>query len=85
MLWEVTDLDCDRMTVQFWQYWLGNLFPALLDSTPPEFANCFSKISKGETEKDLARCASMAKEIASSYINRCALVVYGLPTESFSS
>ncbi|XP_065569022.1 separin-like [Artemia franciscana] len=85
MLWEVTDLDCDRMTVQFWQYWLGNLFPALLDSTPPEFANCFSKISKGETEQDLARCASMAKEIASSYINRCALVVYGLPTESFSS
>ena len=84
MLWEVTDLDCDRFTVRFLDLWLGARQKHLSESI-----HCCDKALKAHlppppdsTEPELLRAVLASRNVTKYFLTGAAVVVYGLPVKA---
>ncbi|CAG7729472.1 unnamed protein product [Allacma fusca] len=74
-LWEVTDVECDRVTVDMLQRWLPG--PKKL----PTFPHFDPKLNRPR-EKCLATAMLRSRKAATQFLTEAALVNYGLPIET---
>lgn len=89
MLWEVTDVDCDRFTIRLLDLLLGarkRMAPEKLDQTPPN-----QKITKRdlpsppeELEPEVLRAVVASRSVTKNFLTGAAAVVYGLPMRALS-
>lgn len=85
MLWEITDLDCDRFTVRLLDLLLGvrkSGAPGRLCLTPPQG----KKNNKNElpsppdtTEPEILRAVAASRLVTKNFLTGAAAVSYGLP------
>lgn len=78
-LWEVTDTECDRVTVDFLERWLPN--PSL---KPPKMP-FFDRESKRDKEQYLPTALRKSRAAATQFLTQCAAVCYGLPAATYDS
>ncbi len=71
MLWEVTDLDCDRFTIRFLGLWLGTG----QKHNPPTSNDPHLTL----IEPELSRAVTASRQATRYFNTGAAAVVYGLP------
>lgn len=72
-LWEVTDAECDRVTVDLVERWLPDK-----NIKPPEIV-FFDPFAIREKERCLPTAMRISRKAATQYLTECAIVCYGLP------
>ena len=96
MLWEVTDIDCDRFTVRLLDFLLGarksscNKSPT--KSEMRSLQNGGGKSGKGsdlpsppaKREPEILRAVALSRPITKNFLTGAAAVVYGLPLRALN-
>jgi hypothetical protein len=72
-LWEVTDTECDRLTVDLLERWVP--FPSAKPPTMP----FFDKDLVRDKEDNLPTAVRKSRSAATQFLTKCAVVCYGLP------
>ena len=73
-LWEVTDVECDRVTVELLERWI----PAPKGTQLPEMGGFDTKAPRPRTEC-LATAVRSSRSAATQFMTEAAIVNYGLP------
>ena len=71
-LWEVTDVECDRVTVELLQRWLPSSGPL------PEIPGFDSKTIRSKTDC-LIKAVRKSRAAATQFMTEASIVSYGLP------
>ena len=85
MLWEITDVDCDRFTIRFLDLLLGarkkNLQEIELNQTPPNQKSVKSDLPSppDKLEPEILRAVAASRSVTKNFLTGAAAVVYGLP------
>lgn len=84
MLWEVTDIDCDRFTVRLLDLILGarkEKTPEKLEQTPLKQKNSKSELPSppDKLEPEILRAVAESRSVTKNFLTGAAAVVYGLP------
>jgi len=72
-LWEVTDAECDRVTVDLVERWLPDK-----NVRPPKII-FFDQDATRDREKCLPTAMRISRKAATQFLTECAIVCYGLP------
>lgn len=76
-LWEVTDVECDRVTVELLERWV----PAPPGTELPRMP-AFNTSEAREQVKCLATAVRKARKVATQFLTEAGLVMYGLPVRT---
>lgn len=84
MLWEITDVDCDRFTVRLLDLLLGvrkGKTSEKLDQTPPKQKPSKSELPSppDKTEPEILRAVAASRTVTKNFLTGAAAVAYGLP------
>ena len=84
MLWEVTDVDCDRFTIRLLDLLLGARKRKMLEKlnqTPPNQKSNKTDIPSPpeQLEPEILRAVAQSRPVTKNFLTGAAAVVYGLP------
>ena len=87
MLWEVTDLDCDRFTVRFLDMWLGARQGQGHAKDREAAGSTAAQLPPlpDSVEPELLRAVSASRHITKYFTTGAAVDVYGLPIRASDS
>ena len=75
MLWEITDVDCDRFTIRFLDLLLGTKHQSLEKSN----RTVSLPDSDGQVPELLQGAVAASRHVTQNFLTGAAAVVYGLP------
>lgn len=84
MLWEITDVDCDRFTIRLLDLLLGarkEKVPEKLNHTSPKQKSSKSELPSppDKLEPEVLRAVAASRSVTKNFLTGAAAVVYGLP------
>ena len=84
MLWEITDVDCDRFTVRLLDLILGARKRKVLEKlnqTPPKQKSVKKELPSPpeQLEPEILRAVAQSRPVTKNFLTGAAAVVYGLP------
>jgi hypothetical protein len=80
MLWEVTDIDCDRFTVRFLDLWLGARQQTKKSERNATTLSILELPPPPDTmEPELLRAVAASRDVTKNFLTGAAVVVYGPP------
>ncbi len=89
MLWEVTDVDCDRFTIRLLDLLLGARKRKVLEKlnqTPPNERSVNTDLPSPpkQLEPEMLRAVAQSRPVTKNFLTGAAAVVYGLPIRTLN-
>ena len=89
MLWEVTDVDCDRFTIRLLDLLLGarkRRGLEKLNQTPPNQRSVKTDLPSPpeQLEPEMLRAVVQSRPVTKNFLTGAAAVVYGLPIRTLN-